>query len=215
MDANVPFEFANVAVLLRPVLDADDPVIDEIQGFFAPDDESTPFLVVSATPTPSFEARGGRSWAIRRSCCGPRAPPSAPRPDGLEIVPVTDAAAVEAFDLTMIEAYPVPEMHGRRYFGDGVLEADGWHMWLAMLDGEPVGTAAAHVNETFVDVEWISARPECRGRGVGAALTWAATLVAPELPAMLIASDPGQPVYERMGYLRLTRFTLWIGARRV
>jgi len=31
---------------------------------------------------------------------------------------------------------------------------------------------------------------------------------------MLIASDPGQPVYERMGYLRLSRFTLWVGARK-
>jgi hypothetical protein len=30
---------------------------------------------------------------------------------------------------------------------------------------------------------------------------------------MLIASDLGQPVYERMGYLRLSRFTLWVGKR--
>jgi hypothetical protein len=35
----------------------------------------------------------------------------------------------------------------------------------------------------------------------------------PARPAMLIASDLGQPVYERMGYVRLTRFTLWVGSR--
>jgi hypothetical protein len=28
---------------------------------------------------------------------------------------------------------------------------------------------------------------------------------------VLIASDPGQPVYERMGYLRLMRMTMWAG----
>jgi hypothetical protein len=26
---------------------------------------------------------------------------------------------------------------------------------------------------------------------------------------VLIASDPGRPVYERMGYVSLLRFTLW------
>jgi len=28
---------------------------------------------------------------------------------------------------------------------------------------------------------------------------------------MLFASDLGRPTYERMGYLRLSRLTLWIG----
>ena len=36
------------------------------------------------------------------------------------------------------------------------------------------------------------------------------TLVRPELPAALIASDLGRPVYERMGCVALVRFTLWL-----
>jgi hypothetical protein len=48
-----------------------------------------------------------------------------------------------------------------------------------------------------------------RGKGYGAALTWVATLADPTLPGVLIASDPGQPVYERMGYVRLTRVSMW------
>jgi hypothetical protein len=31
---------------------------------------------------------------------------------------------------------------------------------------------------------------------------------------MRLASDPGRPVYERMGYVVLFRTTLWIGTRR-
>lgn len=118
------------------------------------------------------------------------------------------------FQETIIDAYPVPGMRGRTIFGEGVFDAPGWRMWLGLLDGQPIGTAAAYVTDAFVDVEWISARAEARGRCIGEALTWAATLAEPGLPAMLIASDLGQPVYERMGYLRLARLTLWIGARR-
>ena len=43
----------------------------------------------------------------------------------------------------------------------------------------------------------------------GLALTagLAATLAAPSLPAMLVATDMGRPVYERMGYAVLDRWT--------
>ena len=51
--------------------------------------------------------------------------------------------------------------------------------------------------------------PRCGRRGIGAALTWVATLVEPDLPAALIACDDGQPVYERMGNLRPLRLTAW------
>ncbi len=61
---------------------------------------------------------------------------------------------------------------------------------------------------------WSTSRPipTRAGAGFGAAVTWAATLADPSKPALLIASDPGQPVYERMGYLRLMRMTMWGGA---
>ncbi|MGZ4736842.1 MAG: GNAT family N-acetyltransferase, partial [Acidimicrobiia bacterium] len=65
------------------------------------------------------------------------------------------------------------------------------------------------VNDVCVDVEWVATHEDVRGRGFGAAVTWAATLAAPDTPAVLIASDPGQPVYERMGYVRLMRLTMW------
>jgi predicted GNAT family acetyltransferase len=72
-----------------------------------------------------------------------------------------------------------------------------------------VATAGARLGHGLNDVEWVSTRPEVRGRGYGAALTWAATLVEPDLPAALLASDDGQPVYEQMGYLRIMRLTVW------
>ena len=69
------------------------------------------------------------------------------------------------------------------------------------LFGKPTG-----VN----NVEMVATLDGWRGRGYGAAVTWAATTADPSLPAILIASDRGRPVYERLGYTAVTRWTLWI-----
>jgi len=42
-------------------------------------------------------------------------------------------------------------------------------------------------------------------------VTWAASSIDPSLPAVLIASDDGRPVYDRLGYLSIARWTLWLG----
>ena len=82
---------------------------------------------------------------------------------------------------------------------------------VTVLDDRPVACSGAHVTDGCVDVEYVATHEEARGRGIGAALTWRATLADPAKPAVLIASDPGQPVYERMGYLRVQRITMWAG----
>jgi len=62
-------------------------------------------------------------------------------------------------------------------------------------------------------VEFVATVPEARGRGYGEAVTWSATMAEPDLPAMLIATDMGRPVYERMGYAALARWTFLVGSR--
>ena len=108
---------------------------------------------------------------------------------------------------------PLQPFAGRRFISGDGWSARGWRMWVGYLDGEPVATAAAYVGPHHVDVEMISARPEVRGRGVGRAVTATATLAAPDRPAMLISSDDGYPVYARLGYVPILRFTLWAGHR--
>jgi hypothetical protein len=62
-------------------------------------------------------------------------------------------------------------------------------------------------------IEMVAVRPEVRGGGIGAAITAAATLTEPTRTASLIASDLGRPTYDRLGYLPLTRYSLWLGQR--
>jgi GNAT superfamily N-acetyltransferase len=74
--------------------------------------------------------------------------------------------------------------------------------------------AAAHQAAGATLVEYVATLPAARGRGIGAAVTWAATLADPASPAVLVSSDDGRPTYERMGYLPLERWTAWLRPTR-
>jgi GNAT superfamily N-acetyltransferase len=126
---------------------------------------------------------------------------------GLELREVTDAEGLTTFFRTITEAYPMPADDSALNRPDVL--GGAIRLWVGFEDGRPVGTAGTFVGHGTNDVEWVSVYEADRGKGYGAALTYAATLADPTLPAVLIASDPGQPVYERMGYVRLTRLNLW------
>jgi len=215
VDGGSAFTFQNVAVPLRPPEpDELGDLLGEIEAFFAPR-PGGPFLLWCGFPVPSLAARGWQKMGHPPLMLRPAGGEAPSVPDGLEITPVRTEAELEEFGSTLVEAFPVPELAGRPYggYGPAMLDVPGWQMWVGRIDGRAVATSAVHVHGGINDVEWISARPETRGRGVGAAVTWAATLADRSLPAMLIASDLGRPVYERMGYLKLTRCTLWFRSR--
>jgi hypothetical protein len=73
----------------------------------------------------------------------------------------------------------------------------------------PVAAAATFTAAEINDVTIVATIPEARRRGYGAAVTWRATLAEPALPALLLATAEGRPVYARMGYLALFRFAVW------
>jgi hypothetical protein len=92
---------------------------------------------------------------------------------------------------------------------DGRVLGGPTHFFTGCVAGRPVATAAGHVAAGVNLVEMVATDPQARGSGYGEALTWAATRADPELPAVLLASDLGRPVYERMGYLAVSRWTMW------
>ena len=86
-------------------------------------------------------------------------------------------------------------------------------MFVGLVDGRGVTGATSIVGHGVNHVEWVATVDSARGKGYGAAITWAATLVDPALPSLLVASDLGRPVYERMGYVALDRWTFLVGDR--
>jgi ribosomal protein S18 acetylase RimI-like enzyme len=215
-DAGTPSAYTNAAVLRAPVGEgAAAAVVSRITSFFdaAP---GGPWLLFSPLPTPDLKPHGlgavGHPPLMLRPPGGARRDP----PPDLEIVRVDDPATLRTFEQTAIDAYPLPELaalEAGAFMPPSLLDNDRFRFFLGFVDGEPVGTSMAHLGASMSHVEFVSASPKVRGRGYGEAMTWPATLADADAPSMLIASDIGRPTYERMGYLTMSRFTLWAGAR--
>jgi GNAT superfamily N-acetyltransferase len=213
-DLGIATAFGNPALLTRPVRDADtEAVLERILAFYRAE-SGGPFLVFSPWRTTDWTPHGfvrvGHPPLMFRPAGG-----SAPTADGLRIRRASDAATLDDFERTLIEAYPVPEVQPWRrgvILAHPVLDTP-WQLFVGYVDDAPVATAGAYVGADITVVEIVSTRPEFRGRGIGAAITAAATFAQPQQPAMLISSDAGRGVYGALGYLPLQRYTLWIGHR--
>lgn len=132
-------------------------------------------------------------------------------PPELTILEVVDQPGLERFERTVVDGYPDTAMQPYAWGGmhhERVLGGPT-RFFTGSVAGRTVATSAGHAAAGVVVVEMIATMPDARGRGYGEALTWAATLVDPALPAALIASDLGRPVYERMGYVAVSRWTFW------
>lgn len=197
-DAGSACLFHNVACSAR-LLDV--AVARAICGFFPP---SRPFLVVSPHPTPDLRSAGldlmGHLPLMVRPAGG--TPPTGP--PGVTIDEVCDPADLVTWGQVLAAGYPAPPAP----IPPGLL-GGATRFWLGRAAGRPVATAMSYTAHGVVNVEAIATLPEYRGRGIGAAVSWAATLADPALPAVLIASDDGAGGYRRMGYLAVTRWTLW------
>ena len=71
----------------------------------------------------------------------------------------------------------------------------------------------ACIGEREVGIYAVATLPDRRGKGYGDALTRAALAAAPHLPAVLEASELGQPIYQRMGFQVVSEYTLWYKSR--
>ena len=90
-----------------------------------------------------------------------------------------------------------------------LLDVEQFSAFLVLVDGEPGATAAAFVTGAVGGVYNVATVPTHRGRGLGAAATWAAVDAGAQAGAtrsILQASAEGAPVYERMGYTTPDRY---------
>ena len=215
VDVGRPTLLGNVVTLLAPlfpegvheVLAA----LDDFYAFSAGATSGTVYLF-SPWPTPDLRPHGWALLDYQPLMLRPAGGAAPPPPPGLRIEEVRDVEGLRAFELAMIRGFGLPELEARgpgAAFGAGMLSDDRLRLWVGWEGDRPVSAAAAFVAGGIIDVTLVATAPEARRRGYGAALTWRATLADPTLPSLLLASDEGRPVYERMGYTSLFRFALW------
>ncbi|HSD49316.1 MAG TPA: N-acetyltransferase [Actinomycetota bacterium] len=202
---------ANNATVLRPPSDPDAAalVAARTEAFFV--GSGGGYQVWSLWPDPGL---GPFGFSRSTAPCMVREPGDdrRPAPPELEVVEIGD-------DAGMLEVWEIiDEVFGRGRTPEPLWDArvlsEDYRVWLGMVDGRAIATATASVSDGFVGVYVVATRLEARGRGYGEAVTWAATLCRPDLPATLQASDMGKPVYERMGYRTVGDFTVWVRSER-
>jgi len=218
-DSGRPLVFFNCATLMQPLsAESASATLDEIAAFFAFADPSTQgeVLLVSAWPTGDLRPAGWNLMGHPPLHLLPAGAVPRSAPPDLDVKAVRDVAALHAWERVAIDGYPLDALTGAP---PGSITSERWlaeprlRMWVGWVGNRPVSASSAWTEHGINNVTLVATVPDDRGHGYGEALTWHAARVNPSLPSMLISSDLGRPIYERMGFLPLQRMTLWYRSR--
>jgi hypothetical protein len=215
VDLGRPSFGSNVATLLAPLfpagVDEIAAALDDFYEFSRGNYSGTTYLF-SPWPTPDLRPCGWTLLGYEPLMLRPAGGEAPPSPPELRIDAVRDETSLQAFELAIVRGFESSELEALgpgAVFSAGILTDARFRLWVGWEEDRPVSASATFVAAGISDVTVVGTVPEARRRGYGAALTWRATLAEPELPALLLATDEGRAVYERMGYMSLFRFTVW------
>jgi GNAT superfamily N-acetyltransferase len=139
-----------------------------------------------------------------------------PIPVGAELRKLSSSEQAEAYWKIAAASYTSigfpPEVFAG-YSNHAGLWAENVAAFIAYLDDEPVSIALTIVSHGVAGIYWVGSLEQARGKGLGRAVTAAATNAGFELGAdvaSLQASPMGKPIYEAMGYETVFDYRLFI-----
>jgi GNAT superfamily N-acetyltransferase len=124
-------------------------------------------------------------------------------PTGIAIEEVRTPEQLVAFRETAFRGFGYPPAVAHRFLGDALLALPNVRLYAGRAGGEVVATSILFTTGAVAGIYWVATLEAARGRGYGAALTWAAVRGGSEAGcriASLQASALGRPVYARMGF---------------
>jgi hypothetical protein len=168
--------------------------------------------------TAAVRAAGLREWGNAPAMVLDRRLSDAVAPAGVSLQRVESDADVADFANVMRRAYAtygMPDDVAAAVLGKrDVLVAPHVVAFLARLDdGTPAAGAMTIVTHGVAGVYWVGTIPDARGRGLAELCTRAAGNAGFDLGAgiaSLQASEMGEPVYRRMGYVEVTRYPSFV-----
>ncbi|HZJ04245.1 MAG TPA: hypothetical protein VFD59_02090 [Nocardioidaceae bacterium] len=165
----------NPVILVQPMSDPT-VVLDEVDELFAP---HVPYFLISPWPTPDLRSHGLELLGHPPLMVRFPAVRHVPTWPGVEVQEVRNADELAIAERILVEGYPMPDIEpltAGGLLGPSILQAS-IRVWIGSVDGRPASVAAAHLHAGATLVEYVAALTTARGRGAGAAVTWAATLV--------------------------------------
>ena len=136
-------------------------------------------------------------------------------PNGLRIIPVEDEATLRHWIHVASVGFGVPtdvEDIWYGFFAEAVCEHP-FRTYLALLNGEPVGTSQLFTSAGVAGIYNVTCMPQARGQGIGAAITLAPLLEARQMGyqvAILQASSMGYKVYQRLGFQDFGKLSVYL-----
>jgi len=212
-DTHGPIPYLNQAILTRPLKGADDPVLGTVESFFADAfSAGRSATLLSLWPTPDLSTKGwslvGHPAMVLRSP-GPVAHEPAPGVEARLASSAEDFAAAERIAIDGYQFEDAKEPPTGSLFAPALAHTQ-LIVRLGLLDGQPVAIGNVVVAHGLANLCLGATLPAARRRGVWEALVWSRVNEAPDLPAIAYTSDHSRPGFLRMGFLPITRFTLWM-----
>lgn len=174
-------------------------------------------VLMSPWPTPDLRDRG---WRLAGH------PPLLVRPDGagvaspnradVRLVEVGDRRTLADWERVAVEGYPFDDLRPAQagsLVDERILADPQLHAWVAYEARTPVAIGTSYVTHASHVLTLGVTLPERRGRGLWHALTARRLTTFPSLPAMAVCSDHSRPLAEGLGFVPLSRWTVWLRDR--
>ena len=175
-----------------------------------------PFALLARPGGRTSAAHIARAWALT-AAGGPIPLMATGRPVRAPAVPALRIRRLEDTELAVHgriaeRAFGVPA-HVFDTVSEAALRVPGTALHLGEVDGVPVTTSLSMSGGGATAVFNVATAPEHRGRGYGAAITAHAVAVGFDAGARfawLQSTPAGHPIYERLGFRTLERWSCWL-----
>ncbi|MCB0968772.1 MAG: hypothetical protein KDB37_18205 [Ilumatobacter sp.] len=206
-DLRRPSGYFNSVTLMRPLTDG---VLDRIEADLV--GGTGEVLLWSAWPTPDLTHRG---WSLVGHPPLLIRPPAAVLPapqSSVEVDRVTSPDELQAWERVAIDGYPLDELRDADP-GDlaapCLLDDDRFAFWVGRVGGDPVSIGTSFVEHGIGSFALGVTMPDARRRGHWLAHATARLRHSPDVWMTGVFSDFSRPGAESIGFVPITRLTLW------